>query len=70
MFRTHSIILDPMDVDPLKIKEEKFQALELLKTERKDVVDMAKHMRSFAHIFHFLCQTFQQIKHQHQTIER
>lgn len=30
MFSVHSIIIDLMDVDPLKIKDEKFQALKLL----------------------------------------
>ena len=59
MFRLHSVIIDLMDVNPLKIKDEKFQALELLKTERAHIVEMAKHMRSFAHHFHFLCLTFQ-----------
>ena len=30
MFRVHSIIIDLMDIDPLKIDDEKFQALNLI----------------------------------------
>ena len=70
MFKVHSIIIDLMDINPLKIKDEKFQALNLLQTDRQHVVEKAKQMRSFAFQFYFLCLTFQQIKNQHRTIDR
>ena len=39
MFRVHTIILDLMDVNPLKIKDEKFRAFKMLQTERAAVVE-------------------------------
>ena len=35
MFHWHAVILDLMEVDVMKIKDEQFSALELLKTERQ-----------------------------------
>ena len=41
MFKWHAIILDLMEVDPTKISDEQFRALNLLKTERKGFIKEA-----------------------------
>ena len=63
MFRVHSIILDLMEIDPCKIRDEQFNALLYLQSQMKEqVIDKAKQMRSWAEHFYFLTLTFYQLK--------
>lgn len=59
MFWDDKLIIKLGEVDPSTITDESLQALNLLLTERQELVHLAKEKRSFAYQFFFLALTFQ-----------
>ena len=58
------MILALIDIDPLKLTDEKLQAFKHLSLQRKEVVQRARKMRSFAYDFFYINLTWAQMREQ------
>ena len=71
MFKTHTIILDLMEIDPFAVTDEQFRAYLLLDGgERVESKEIAEVKRSFAFEFFRLIRTFYQLQQQKKKMYR